>query len=110
MVSVLLSRERAARMEFTQQQLEDAGGYMLAVRDAVMHAIASIEPPSSLADETVISVSIDGLLATVAMYAEASGIAPTLRHKRYFADECRSALLKGMKEAREELGELAGVT
>jgi hypothetical protein len=91
-------------MNPTTEQLEAASEYVLAVRTAAMEAIAKIPPPKAWDDPgRTILMSVDGLIAVIAMYVEASGLAATPRDKRHFADECRAGLLKGMKAARVEL-------
>lgn len=44
----------------------------------------------------------DGLIAAVAMIAESSGMFHSQKERRAFAENCRTAILKSMKEARDE--------
>jgi hypothetical protein len=93
-------------MDILPDQLNAASEYVLSIRNGALKMVEETRVPGPIAGDACILPAIDGLVAAAAMIAEMSGIVPTARHKRFFADEVRTAILKCMKAAREEIDSL----
>ena len=90
-------------MDIPRDELEAASQYVLTIRNGALRMFEQTGVPAAIAGEACILPAIDGLVAAAGMIAEMSDIVPTPRHKRLFADAVRGAMLKCLKEAREEI-------
>jgi hypothetical protein len=93
-------------MDILPHQLEAASAYVLTIRNGALKMVEETPVPGEIAGQDCILPALDGLVAAAAMIAEMAGISPTPRHKRQLADEVRTAMLKAMKAAREEIDAL----
>lgn len=67
--------------------------------------VAELPLSEALDPARSVLTTIDGLVAAAAMIAETSGLVRSQRDRRELADEMRTAMLKSMKSARDEIGD-----
>lgn len=90
-------------MQLTQQELEAVSFRQMTIMDGALKLVGELPDDPNLCWEVNVMSAVDGLVGAIAMMAEASGVAPTQRHKRRFAENVSTAVLKSMKEARAEI-------
>lgn len=96
-------------MQLTEAELEAASVRQMVVMKGALELLAELPNDPILVPEANIMSTVDGLVGAIAMIAEGSGLVPSQRQKRYFAEQVRVAVMKSMKDARVHMAaELMG--